>query len=126
MSRSKPLYALPTRDPVSGGEFIVTRLECPTSGVVLEGHFSLGWIGRLSSEQLEFVGLLLRHRGNLQRLAPELGVAYNTARNRMEEIVTALGGTAEPVSTQTRQEVLKQLSAGEIEIEEALARLKHE
>lgn len=125
MARSKPLYALPTRDPVSGGEFIVTRLECLTSGVVLEAHFSLGWIGRLSSEQLEFVGLLLRHRGNLQRLSAELGVSYNTARNRMDEIVTALGGT-ESVSTQTRHGVLKMLAAGEINADEAIARLKNE
>ncbi len=41
------MYPLITRDPVSGGEMIVTRLECPESGIVIEGRFSLGWIGRL-------------------------------------------------------------------------------
>ncbi len=46
------MHQLITRDPVSGGELIVTRLECPDSGIVIEGQFSLGWIGRLSREQL--------------------------------------------------------------------------
>ena len=89
------LHPLITRDPVSGGELIVTRLECPASGIVIEGRFSLGWIGRLTVEQLEFAGLLVRHRGNVQKVAAELGVAYNTARNRLDDIVAALGGPAE-------------------------------
>ena len=53
------MYPLITKDPVSGGELIVTRLECPESGIVIEGRFSLGWIGRLTREQLEFVEMLL-------------------------------------------------------------------
>lgn len=120
---AKPLYPLVTRDPISGGELIVTRLECPESGIVLEGNFSLGWLARLSTAQLEFVGLFLAHRGNLQRLAPELGVSYNTARNRLDDIVTALGGQAESTRAD-RLEVLSALKEGELEFEEALKRLK--
>jgi len=81
-----------TRDPASGAELVVTRLWCPSSGVTVEGEFSLGWIGKLSPDQLDFVGLLLRCRNNLQRLTAELGVSYNTARSRLDEIVAALGG----------------------------------
>jgi len=84
------MYPLITRDPVSGEELIVTRLECPTSGVAIEGRFSLGWIGRLTREQLDFVELLVKYRGNVQRLAQEMSVAYNTARSRLDEIVDAL------------------------------------
>jgi hypothetical protein len=85
-----PLYPLPTRDPIGGGEVVVTRLECPASGITLEGRFSLGWIGALTPEQLEFVGQLTRQRGNVQKLAGELNVAYNTARSRLDAIVAAL------------------------------------
>ncbi len=63
------MYPLITRDPVSGGELIVTRLECPESGIVIEGQFSLGWIGRLNREQLDFVEMLVKYRGNIQKLA---------------------------------------------------------
>src|SRR3712207_314716 len=81
---------LVTRDPVGGGELLVTRLGSRDGEVVIEGRFSLGWIARLTPEQLAFAGQLLRHRGNVQRLAADLGIAYNTARNRLDEIVAAL------------------------------------
>jgi len=144
-----------TRDPASGGELVVTRLWSPASGVTIEGEFSLGWIGKLTPEQLDFVGVLLRCRNNLQRLAGDLGVSYNTARSRLDEIVSALGGDAagedgrrseappapQPgsaprsaatvpdgsgrVGAQARQRVLDELAAGEITHEEALRRLRH-
>ena len=66
------MYPLITRDPVSGHELIVTRLECPKSGIVIEGQFDLGWIGRLTREQLDFVELLVKNRGNIQKLAADL------------------------------------------------------
>ena len=118
------LHPLITRDPVSGGELIVTRLECPESGIVIEGRFSLGWIGRLTVEQLEFAGLLVRHRGNVQKVAAELGVAYNTARNRLDDIVAALGGPTEGEERTDRLEALNRLAAGEIDFEEAMRRIK--
>ena len=124
------LLPLVTRDPATGRELIVTRLESPTSGVTIEGKFTLGWIGRLTPEQLDFVGLLLRHRNNVQKLANELGVAYNTARARLDDIVTALGGTPEPQEEQPepspeRREILDKLASGEITFDDALSELRN-
>lgn len=124
MAKATPLYPLVSKDPISNHEFIVTRLECPESGIILEGAFSLGWLAKLSSEQLAFVGLFLKHRGNLQKLAPELEVSYNTARNRLDEIVTALGGAAEANEKANRLDVLKQLDAGELSFKEAMKLLE--
>jgi hypothetical protein len=118
------MYPLITRDPVSGGELIVTRLECPESGVVIEGRFSLGWIGRLTREQLDFVELLVKYRGNIQKLAVELDIAYNTARSRLDEIVTALGGPPENDKRVDRRAILDRLAAKEITVEEAMRLLK--
>jgi hypothetical protein len=121
-------HPLPTHDPISGGELIVTRLECPASGIVIEGNFSLGWMGRLTPEQLEFVGLLVRYRGNVQKLAAELNVAYNTARTRLDEIVAALGARPETVGqpghTADRRAVVEQLAAGVIDFDEAMRLLR--
>lgn len=118
------MHRLITRDPVSGGELIVTRLECPASGILIEGQFSLGWIGRLSAEQLEFVELLVKNRGNIQKLAAELEIAYNTARARLDEIVTALGGAPESDARPDRRQVLDRLAAKEISVEDAMRLLK--
>ena len=127
-----PLNPLITRDPVTGGELIVTRLESPQSGLVIEGAFSLGWVGRLTPEQLEFVGQLVRNRGNVQKVAADQNIAYNTARNRLDDIVAALeapvvsedAGRAGRVRA-WRTEVLLRLSKGEIEFDEALRLLTH-
>ena len=113
-----------TRDPVSGGELIVTRLESPETGITIEGQFSLGWIGRLTREQLDFVELLVKYRGNVQKLAAEMNVAYNTARNRLDEIVTALGGAPENDGRVDRRVVLDRLAAKEISVEDAMRLLK--
>ncbi len=118
------MHRMITRDPVSGGELIVTRLECPASGITIEGQFELGWIGRLSSEQLEFVELMVKNRGNIQKLAAELEIAYNTARARLDEIVTALGGTPESDGRPDRRQVLDRLASKEISVEDAMRLLK--
>lgn len=118
------MHPIITRDPVSGNELIVTRLECPQSGIVIEGQFSLGWIGRLSREQLDFVELLVKNRGNIQKLAQDLDIAYNTARSRLDEIVTALGGAPEGDGRADRRIILDRLAAKEINVEEAMRLLK--
>ncbi|BCL81224.1 Fis family transcriptional regulator [Ktedonobacteria bacterium brp13] len=122
--RGTGMYPLLTRDPVSGDELIVTRLECPSSGITIEGQFSLGWIGRLTQEQLDFVELMVKYRGNIQKLASEMNIAYNTARNRLDDIVTALGGTPEYDGRPDRRSVLDKLAAKEITVEEAMKQLK--
>lgn len=125
ISRREPLQRLLTRDPASGRELVVTRLESPESGVIIEGSFSLGWIGRLTSDQLDFVGVLLRNRGNVQKAAAEMGMAYNTARNRMDDIVAALGGTPDE-QRPDRTEILGRIASGEISAEEGARLLRGE
>ena len=117
------LYPLITRDPATGDELIVTRLESPASGITIEGRFSLGWVGRLTQEQLDFVGLLLKYRNNIQKLANELGVAYNTARSRLDDVVAALGGEDGDKPDDPSRETIDKLAAGEIDVDEALQRL---
>ena len=122
MTRSnhrRGLQQLPTRDPWTGGDLVVTRIESADTGVQFEGRFSLGWLGLLTPDQLEFVALLLRNRNNLHKLAAEAGIAYNTARNRFDEIVAALGGPTPNVTEAQRADVLARLAAKEISVDEA-------
>src|SRR5437762_14251105 len=118
------MHPIITRDPVSGNELIVTRLECPQSGIVIKGQFSLGWIGRLTREQLDFVELLVKNRGNIQKLAQDLDIAYNTARSRLDVIVTALGGAPESNGRVDRRAILDRLAAKQISVEDAMRLLK--
>jgi hypothetical protein len=123
----KPLVPLVTRDPATGAELIVTRLESPESGVVIEGRFDLGWIAKLTPEQLDFVGLLLRYRTNLNKLSDELGLAYNTIRSRLDDVVRALGGPPDgdpPAPPPDRTAILEKIAAGDLTVDEAIDELR--
>ena len=117
------MRALITRDPVTGGELVVTRLECPASGIAIEGRFALGWPARLTPEQLDFVHVLVLNRGNVQRVAAAFGMAYNTARARMDGIVAALDGPAPDDPGAARLTTLDRLAAGDIDFAQALRQL---
>ena len=118
------MYLLITRDPLTGGELIVTRLESPATGMVIEGTFSLGWISRLTPDQLEFVRLLATNRGNVQKVAADLGIAYNTARGRLEDIAAALAAPTALDQQPERLAILDQLAAGTLTFDEALRHLQ--
>lgn len=127
---TRRLLPVPPRDPFDGGRLVVTRLENPETGTVIEGRFDLGWVGRLTREQLDFVGLLLKHRANVQRLAGDIGIAYNTARARLDEIVQAMGGPIEDNATSdlsvtaSVDEVLDGLASGAIDATKAIEQLR--
>jgi hypothetical protein len=53
-----------------------------------------------------------------------MNVAYNTARSRLDDIVTALGGTPEFDGRVDRRVVLDKLAAKEISVEDAMKLLK--
>ena len=127
---TRRLLPVPPRDPFDGGRLVVTRLENPETGTIIEGRFDLGWVGRLTREQLDFVGLLVKHRANVQRLAGDIGIAYNTARARLDEIVQAVGGSvdegaaSDPSPAASVDEVLDGLASGAIDAARAIDQLR--
>jgi hypothetical protein len=114
-----------TTCPVCNGPLHATRLACDNCHTAVEGEFSLGWIGRLNREQMAFVELLLKNRGNVNGVASELKIAYNTARSRLDDIITALGyGVPIEDGRPERRVVLDRVAAGEITVEEAMRMLR--
>ncbi len=119
------MYPLLTACPVCGGSFHVERLAFDQCRAQLDAHFSFGWLGRLNREQLDFVRILVKNRGNINGVAGELKIAYNTARSRLDDIVAALGyGASPPVERTNRRAILEQLSKGEISVEDAVRSLR--
>jgi len=115
--------------PVCHQELEVTRLYCRHCDTSLEGHFSLGRFYELSPEQLDFVQTFVRCQGKLNRVQEELRLSYPTVRNRLHDVIRALGYEVEeeeevPVTVEMRQAVLTALASGEISAEEAARRLR--
>lgn len=123
---------LPSRCPFSGGEIVVTRFYCPDVDITVEGRFSVHIpFAQLSAEQLQFVELFLRSEGKLSRMESELGLSYPTVRNRLHDIIRALGyepgkEEAAPTNEETRKRILAELDAGQITFDDAMAMLKGE
>ncbi len=115
---------MPTECPVTGGPLLVTRLECEESGVTIEGRFTPNEFAMLPEENLEFLRIFVKVRGNLKEVERVLGLSYPTIRLRFEKLLLALDYEVEPGSAEERNEILAQLERGELDPGEAAKRLQ--
>jgi hypothetical protein len=109
----------------------VTRLQCPSCETVIEGRFAAGHFANLSSEQLDFIFTFVRCEGKLTRMETELGISYPTIRNRLHEVIRALGyepgrDEAPEITDEKRRSVLDDLNAGKISPDAAMKILRGE
>ena len=113
--------------PVCGEELKVTRLSCNHCYTNIEGDFSLCKFCKLSDEQKNFVEVFIKNRGNIKEIEKELGISYPTVRNKLEDVILALGYSPKYTEPKVdKKEVLEKLSKGEISSEEAIKLLKGE
>jgi hypothetical protein len=126
------------RCPMCEAELIVTHLRCQQCGTGLEGVFHLNKFDRLSRDQLRFVDVFVKNRGVIRDVEKELNISYPTVRNRLDEVIRALGydASGDPLEDGTaalgapapdpgqRRAVLDQLAAGEITAEQAVSQLR--
>lgn len=124
----KQKLPMPVSCPVSGRPLEVTRLECPESGVTIEGRFTPNEFALLPEEQLEFMRLFVKCRGNLKEVERMLGLSYPTVRLRFENVLRTLGyETEDPPAPETggdRHEILSALESGDLTAEEAVSQLE--
>ncbi len=111
--------------PVCDGELAVTRLHCDTCDTTIEGRFDNGAFAGLTHEQLDFVETFLRCEGKITRMEEEMALSYPTIRNRLQEVIRALGyepGREESseISEEKRRSVLEELDSGKISAEDAM------
>ncbi|GGM09704.1 DUF2089 domain-containing protein [Deinococcus aerophilus] len=100
----------------------VTELRFPTSGVTVRGSFELNEFATLTPENLEFLRLYIRVRGNLKEVERVLGVSYPTVRARFDTLLRAIG--YEPELADPQAEILSSLERGEITPDEAARKLR--
>jgi hypothetical protein len=110
--------------PVCNHETNVTELHCSYCNTTIKGNFHLCKFCTLNDEQKHFVEVFIKNRGNIKEIEKELGISYPTVRNKLENVIEALGYTAKYTPKVDRKEVLAKLSAGEITAEEAVKLLK--
>lgn len=114
---------IPSHCPACGSTLAVQALRCTSCKTVVEGDYPLSRFLLLTPEQLHFCELFLKARGNLKDVCTALGISYPTARNRMDELLKALGYEQEPRKDE-RMNILERLTRGEITHEQALKLLQ--
>jgi len=117
--------------PICHDSLHVTRLHCRNCDTSLEGHFSLGKLYQLRADQLAFVETFIRCEGKINRVEQEIGLSYPAVRARLTEVIEAMGYEVgapepEPISDDTRREILAELSSGKLSAQEALTMLRGE
>ena len=125
------MYPALTQCPVCKDELVVSRLYCPSCDTTVEGRFTTGHFANLTQEQLHFIITFVRNEGKLNRMEEDMGLSYPTIRNRLHDVIRALGfepGKDETpdIDDEKRRSVLEELDAGNITAEDAMKLLRGE
>jgi hypothetical protein len=121
--------------PVCAEDLVITRLECRACGTDIGGQFSIGHLARLNSDQVQFVEIFMKNRGNAYKVGEELGLAYSKVRARLTETILAMGYEpgAEPkeealasIPPDKRKAILEDLRHGKISADDAVRMLQGE
>jgi hypothetical protein len=115
--------------PICQDTLHVTRLHCRNCDTSIEGHFTLGRLYYLSTDQLNFVETFLRCEGKIKWVEKEMGLSYPAVRARLTDVIRTMGyevGTTDDkgVSEETRIKILTELNKGNISAGEALGLLR--
>ncbi len=109
--------------PACGSDMIVTQMSCTQCETVVLGQFQPNIFSRLAPESLHFLEIFVKNKGNVKEMERETGWSYWTIRNRLNEVIEALGFEAreesDEESSRQRQEILAQLERDEISVDEA-------
>jgi len=115
------MHRLLEKCPICESEILVTRLYCPSCETSVEGHFEAhgGPFADLTDEQRLFILTFVRCEGRFNRLEEEMGLSYPTLRNRLYEVIRALGfepGKEEErsLTPEDRKKILDDLEKGKI------------
>ncbi len=124
---------LPKKCPICQGNVIITRFFCPDCQTSVEGSFFLQQspFQNLNQEQMNFLLTFVRSEGRLNRMEEILGLSYPTLKNRLNDVIMALGFQPEKeiqfkLSDSQRQQVLDDLENGRIDSTQALRYLQGE
>ncbi len=115
--------------PVCDENMYITELTCSHCQTTIRGKFEQDKFSRLTPDQLKFVEVFIRSRGNIKEVEREMGISYPTVRNKLDEVIAALGYRVEDSpddeKAEKRKEILDSLEQGEIDSGKAVELLKN-
>ena len=124
-NKTKGVIAMATNDmpqkcPSCGRGMRIRLMKCSSCDTEIQGDFDPGRFSGLSDEQLDFLEIFVRSRGNLKDVGSLLGISYPTARNRLDGLISALESRDRQKASFKRMEILEMVKAGGVTVDEAL------
>jgi hypothetical protein len=119
-------YPLITDCPVCSKKLKVKKLHCTHCHTTIENEFEMSKFASLATEQLDFIEVFIKCRGNIKEVEKELSISYPTVRGKLTEIIEALGYKTQSKNKLGKQKVLTMLDSGEITVDEAIKMLKED
>jgi hypothetical protein len=113
--------------PVCEAPLEVARLYCGACDTTIDGHFGgeATPFSRLTPEQIQFALTFIRCEGRINRMEEELSLSYPTIRNRLVEVIRALGfepakdDQSVKLTPEERTRILDDLAQGKLSSEQA-------
>lgn len=111
---------------LTGGDaVIVERVRLKRSGLAVEGEFEPPPLALLCAEDQIFVAAFVKCHGSIKEMERIFGISYPTVKNRLNRIGGALGMIDVDMKPEpSKGDILEQLAAGEINVDDAVERLK--
>lgn len=116
-------YRVINKCPVCGAKLFISRLECKKCSTVIENSFEMSKFEYLTSEQLSFIEVFVKNRGNIKDVEKELGISYPTVRAKLDEAISALGYNVAAAAAVDKKNVIEMLDKGEITSDQAIKML---
>ena len=120
------------RCPACHGPLAPIQLYCDTCDLTLSGRFVTNEFATLAHDDLHFLRIFVHCEGRIRDMESALGVSYPTIKARLGKLKEALSmlpersaPPAEPQNSPTSTAaILKDLEAGRIGFDQAMAQLK--
>jgi hypothetical protein len=123
--------------PVCKGGLVPVRLRCEACAVEVSGRFAGNEFATLGEDDLHFLRIFVVCEGRIRDMESALGVSYPTIKARLAKLKETLAAST-PASAATTQAaasaaqtveaptaaVLKDLEAGRVTFDQAMARIR--
>lgn len=90
-AKEKAVYPVVSTCPICHHDLHVVKLQCENCDTALEGRFSLSKFNYLTTEQLYFIELFVKNRGNIKSVEKEMDLSYPTIKKMLDDVIIGLG-----------------------------------
>lgn len=116
-------YKVINKCPVCSSKLFISKLKCHKCGTVIENDFEMSKFEYLTGDQLKFIEVFLKNRGNIKDVEKELGISYPTVRAKLDEVISALGYNVVKTPSVDKKKIVDMLDKGEITPDQAIKML---